>query len=180
MATESEAWSGRGMLAAQSTERTGQTDARAAGSVDHVTVHLEEGQSCVSDAVAPSVRAGTVWTIVACSPDTRRPRSPRPTVSTPLTLTSSSGSTVAGDGTGQTIALVETYHDPNIQASLDAFDAKYGLPHLTLKVIDQAGTQTNDDGGKRSRSTSSGRMPSPPAPTSSWWRPRPATTTLRA
>ena len=66
-----------------------------------------------------------------------------------LTLISSSGATVPGDGTGQTIALVETYHDPNIQASLDAFDTKYGLPHLTLKVIDQAGTQTQRSMGRR-------------------------------
>ena len=60
-----------------------------------------------------------------------------------LSLTSSSGAKVVGDGTGQTIALIETYHDPNIQASLDAFDTQYGLPHLTLTVIDQAGSQTD-------------------------------------
>ena len=60
-----------------------------------------------------------------------------------ISLTSSSGAKVIGDGTGQTIALIETYHDPNIQASLDAFDGQYGLPHLTLTVIDQAGSQTD-------------------------------------
>ena len=60
-----------------------------------------------------------------------------------ISLTSSSGAKIVGDGTGQTIALIETYHDPNIQASLDAFDAQYGLPHMTLTVIDQAGSQTD-------------------------------------
>ena len=55
----------------------------------------------------------------------------------------SSGTTVTGNGAGQTIALIETYHDPNIQASLNAFDAAEGLPNITLNVIDQAGTQTN-------------------------------------
>ncbi len=65
-----------------------------------------------------------------------------------ITFTSSSGATVTGDGTGQTIALVETYHDPNIQASLNVFDAEYSLPQLTLTVIDQAGTQTNDQWGE--------------------------------
>ena len=62
-----------------------------------------------------------------------------------ISLTSSSGAKVTGDGSGQTIALIETYHDPNIQASLDEFDTTYGLPHLTLTVINQAGSQTDDD-----------------------------------
>ena len=48
-----------------------------------------------------------------------------------------------GNGAGQTIALIEMYNDPNIQASLNAFDAAYGLPKITLNVINQAGTQTN-------------------------------------
>ena len=45
-----------------------------------------------------------------------------------ITFTSSSGSTVKGDGTGETIALIEMYHDPNIQSDLATFDAKYNLP----------------------------------------------------
>ena len=40
-----------------------------------------------------------------------------------ISFTSSSGTKVTGDGTGQTIALIEMYSDPNIQASLNAFDA---------------------------------------------------------
>jgi subtilase family serine protease len=55
-----------------------------------------------------------------------------------------SGATVAGDGAGQTIAIVDLYHDPNLQASLDAFDAHYNLPAVSLDVVDQAGTQTDN------------------------------------
>ena len=63
---------------------------------------------------------------------------------TGITFTSSSsGTNVTGDGAGQTIALIEMYHDPNIQASLNAFDAEYGLPGVTLNVINQSGSQTN-------------------------------------
>src|SRR5262249_30325515 len=54
------------------------------------------------------------------------------------------GNPVNGDGTGQTIAIIEAYHDPNIQASLNAFDAAYGLPYTALTVINQAGNQTDD------------------------------------
>jgi subtilase family serine protease len=60
-----------------------------------------------------------------------------------ITFTPASGPVVSGDGTGQTIALIEEYSDPNIQAALDVFDAKYNLPHITLDVINQAGTQTD-------------------------------------
>ena len=60
-----------------------------------------------------------------------------------ITFRSSSGGQVAGDGAGQTIAIIDLYHDPNIQASLDAFDANEGLPAVTLDVIDQAGDQTD-------------------------------------
>ena len=60
-----------------------------------------------------------------------------------ISFTSSSGGKVVGDGTGQTIALVEVYHDPNIQASLNMFDSTYNLPPTTLNVINLAGTQTD-------------------------------------
>jgi len=60
-----------------------------------------------------------------------------------ITFTSSSGTTVKGDGTGETIALIEMYHDPNIQSDLNAFDAKYGLPNTTITVVNQAGSQTD-------------------------------------
>jgi hypothetical protein len=34
---------------------------------------------------------------------------------------------VVGDGSGQTIAIVDAYYDPNIQSDLGKFDAQYGL-----------------------------------------------------
>ena len=60
-----------------------------------------------------------------------------------ISFTSSSGGKVVGDGAGQTVALVEVYHDPNIQASLNVFDSTYNLPPTTLNVINLAGTQTD-------------------------------------
>lgn len=60
-----------------------------------------------------------------------------------VTFESSTGTTVVGDGAGQTIAIIDLYHDPNLQASLNTFDAKYDLPAITLNVIDQAGSQTD-------------------------------------
>ncbi|MFI5460697.1 MAG: hypothetical protein ACHRXM_35230 [Isosphaerales bacterium] len=60
-----------------------------------------------------------------------------------IKFTSSTGTTVTGDGTGETIALIETYHDPNIQSDLATFDAKFNLPNPTLTVVNQAGGQTD-------------------------------------
>src|SRR5271166_5342707 len=61
-----------------------------------------------------------------------------------ITFTSSTGSTIKGDGSGQTIALIEEYHDANIQSDLKTFDAKYNLPNPSLTVVNQAGNQTNN------------------------------------
>jgi len=61
-----------------------------------------------------------------------------------ITFTSPTGSTIKGDGSGQTIALIEEYHDPNIQSDLNTFDAKYNLPSPSLTVVNQAGNQTNN------------------------------------
>jgi hypothetical protein len=36
--------------------------------------------------------------------------------------------TVAGDGSGQTIAIITAFDDPNIVADVQAFDAQFGLP----------------------------------------------------
>jgi subtilase family serine protease len=60
-----------------------------------------------------------------------------------ITFKSSTGSTIKGDGSGQTIALIEEYHDPTIQSDLKTFDSKYNLPALSLTVVNQAGNQTN-------------------------------------
>jgi subtilase family serine protease len=61
-----------------------------------------------------------------------------------ISFTSPSGRTVKGDGTGETIALIELYHDPNIQSDLATFDAMYNLPAPSLAVVNQAGSQTDN------------------------------------
>ncbi len=58
-----------------------------------------------------------------------------------ITFTSSNGSTVTGDGAGETIALIEAFHDPNIASDLHTFDQAYGLPNPTLTVDNLAGNQ---------------------------------------
>src|ERR1700691_1043459 len=60
-----------------------------------------------------------------------------------ITFTSSSGATVTGNGSGETIALIEAYHDPNLASDLNTFDQAYKLPTANLTVVDQAGSQTN-------------------------------------
>jgi hypothetical protein len=62
-----------------------------------------------------------------------------------ITFTSPSGSVVKADGTGETIALIEAYHDPSISSDLKTFDATFGLPDPTITVVNQAG-QASDDG----------------------------------
>jgi subtilase family serine protease len=53
-----------------------------------------------------------------------------------------SNGTVQGDGTGQTIAIVDAYDQPNIAGDLATFDAMYGLaaPPSFLKVNQTGGT----------------------------------------
>jgi protocatechuate 3,4-dioxygenase beta subunit len=48
---------------------------------------------------------------------------------------------IAGDGTGQTIAIVDAYDDPNIKSDLAAFDQAFGLPAPpSFKVVGQDGS----------------------------------------
>jgi subtilase family serine protease len=61
-----------------------------------------------------------------------------------ITFTSPNGSTVKGDGAGETIALIEAFHDPTIASDLNTFDQAYGLPNATLTVDDLAGNLSND------------------------------------
>jgi hypothetical protein len=51
-----------------------------------------------------------------------------------IQFTTASGATVKGDGSGETIALVEAYHDPTLLADLQAFDRVYNLPDPVLTV----------------------------------------------
>jgi subtilase family serine protease len=52
------------------------------------------------------------------------------------------GTTVAGDGTGETVAIVDAYDDPSIAGDLSTFDQQYGLaapPSFTKVGIDANG-----------------------------------------
>jgi subtilase family serine protease len=61
----------------------------------------------------------------------------------PIALTSPSGQTVAGDGSGQTIAIVGAFHNPNLPGDLKVFSQAFGLPDPQLQVINLAGDATD-------------------------------------
>ena len=52
-------------------------------------------------------------------------------------FSTAAGQVVAADGSGQTIAVIEAYHDPNIAGDLHAFDQRYGLPDPALAEVGQ-------------------------------------------
>ncbi len=51
--------------------------------------------------------------------------------------------TTKGNGSGETIALIEAYHDPYLPGDLHTFDVAFGLPDPSLTVVNQAGSVTN-------------------------------------
>ncbi len=56
------------------------------------------------------------------------------------------GSSILADGSGQTIAIVDAYNDPNIRADLAAFSQQFGLPAMTttsFQIVSQTGSTTN-------------------------------------
>jgi subtilase family serine protease len=76
--------------------------------------------------------------------------SPSPTGTTPAQIRQAYGfnqitfnnGTVAGDGTGETIAIVDAYDDPNIANDLHQFDVRFGLPDPTFTKVNQNGGST--------------------------------------
>ncbi len=46
---------------------------------------------------------------------------------------------VAGNGSGETIAIVDAYSDPKIASDLQQFDSYFGLPNPTLSIVNQTG-----------------------------------------
>jgi subtilase family serine protease len=60
-----------------------------------------------------------------------------------IAFRSSAGAIVPGDGSGETIALIEAFHDPTLASDLHVFDQANGLPDPQLTVVDEAGTRTN-------------------------------------
>jgi subtilase family serine protease len=57
-----------------------------------------------------------------------------------------SGGKIVGNGSGQTIAIVTAYHDPNISADLAAFDRQFGLSSPASLTVDKLGATTTDAG----------------------------------
>ena len=97
--------------------------------------------------------------------------SPIPGAYTPQEVTSDYGidhvhfGSVHGDGSGQTIAIVDAYDDPTIQQDVAAFDSQFGLPQPVLTV------ENVENGIPTTISSSSGyRNPYavPPQPFGNW------------
>jgi hypothetical protein len=62
-----------------------------------------------------------------------------------ISFTGPGGAAVAGDGAGQTIAIVEEGVDPTLGADLTTFDQFYGIPAPpSFKVVDQNGVTTQN------------------------------------
>src|SRR5271157_6424774 len=57
-----------------------------------------------------------------------------------------SGGKVAGNGAGQTIAIVDAYNDPNIKSDLATFDSEFGLSAPANFTVDNLGATTTDPG----------------------------------
>ena len=76
---------------------------------------------------------------------------------TPTELASAYGYSPAAGGSGQTIAIVDAYDDPNIESDLATFDAEYGIA---------ACTKANGCFTKVSQTGSTASLP--PADTSGW------------
>jgi subtilase family serine protease len=60
-----------------------------------------------------------------------------------IAFRTTAGTTVAGDGAGQTIAVIASYHNPNLLADLDVFDQAHGLPTADVRVVSLAGDATD-------------------------------------
>ncbi len=63
-----------------------------------------------------------------------------------ISFTGPGGNTVTGDGSGQTIAIVEEGVDPTLGADLNTFDQYFGIPAPpSFQVVDQNGVTTQND-----------------------------------
>jgi hypothetical protein len=52
------------------------------------------------------------------------------------------GTGVTANGAGQTIAIIDAFHDPNITSDLHTFDAQFGLADPVMTVVNQRGGTT--------------------------------------
>ncbi len=63
-----------------------------------------------------------------------------------ITFTGPNGTTVTGDGSGQTIAIVEEGVDPTLESDLHTFDQYFGIPDPpSFQVVYQNGVTTQND-----------------------------------
>ena len=63
-----------------------------------------------------------------------------------ISFTGPGGTTVTGDGSGQTIAIVEAGIDPTLEADLTTFDQFYGIPAPpSFDVYDETGAAVDTD-----------------------------------
>jgi subtilase family serine protease len=46
---------------------------------------------------------------------------------------------VSYNGSGETIAIVDAYNDPDIQSDLNTFDTQFNLPTTTISVVNETG-----------------------------------------
>ena len=112
--------------------------AAAGGATHHRRHHFHSGFHATRDA--------THNYIITANAGSARPNaSASPTGLTPATVRKAYGidstlfGAVKGDGTGQTIAIVDAYNDPNIASDFAAFSSAFGLPGSTLTVENQTG-----------------------------------------
>jgi hypothetical protein len=62
-----------------------------------------------------------------------------------ISFTGPGGTTVAGDGSGQTIAIVEEGGDPTLGVDLTTFDQYFGIPAPpSIQIVDQNGVTTQN------------------------------------
>src|SRR5712691_1180701 len=56
-------------------------------------------------------------------------------------------SSVTQTGSGITVAIIDACGNPHAQADLNKYDATFGLPATTIKVVKPQGTPCSDPGG---------------------------------
>jgi autotransporter-associated beta strand protein len=115
-----------------------------------LTLETLEARLALSTSPAVPLPAGPVavpdYFVVGARRDDAPLGSPTPTGLLPSQVRQAYGinqiavGNVTGDGTGQTIAIVDAYDDPNIQSDLHAFDQQFGLSDPTFTKVAQDGS----------------------------------------
>jgi subtilase family serine protease len=109
---------------------------------------LETRQLLSTGAVASSAASTTIQPFVQVSPMAgagSTAYSPQQ-IAAAYGINGISFSGVSGNGSGQTIAIVDAYSDPNIQSDLAAFNAHFGLSAPPSFTVDNLGATTTDPG----------------------------------